>query len=146
MSHKNKSTYHFLKASTSAVLDQDTRTATFQSQAYNLSDSEWFGLYLKLENISGTSPTLDVNVQFSPDGGTTWSSIYPDGENSETNAALAQVTGSSDVEVMRYWRNIVPLQATGSGLNPQIRFNFTFGGTSPSYDITAHLFWSERKA
>src|SRR5260370_15699317 len=53
------------------------RTATATSASINVGDSDTLVGYLAVTANSGTTPTLDVKFQDSPDGGTTWFDIAP---------------------------------------------------------------------
>ena len=104
-------------------------TADEQSAWYDLK-FDWFMLVLDLGTVAGTSPTLDVEVQCSFDGGTTAIAFYPQTfGNTQTFAQLDQHTGTG--VGMGYFRNTMP---NGAG-NPKVRFNMNVGGTSPSFGI-----------
>lgn len=70
---------------------------------------------------SGTSPTLDIVVQHSPDGGTTWITL----------ATFTQITASGTASQH--------VRAPHSGL---LRVDYTIGGTSPSFTFTATVYRS----
>lgn len=65
--------------------------------------------------ISGTSPTLDIKIQGTNDGGSNWTDIK----------SFPQVTGTSPVK--KYIRFLAPYD--------QIRAVIDVGGTSPSYGV-----------
>jgi hypothetical protein len=113
------------------------QTATFKSETYSLSGLEYFGIIVDLGTVTGTTPTLVITVQLSVDGGTTWLDTYPDGANSATQAALASM--NTNIETAEYWLNILP-----NDNNAVVRFNFTIGGTSPSFTITNAYFVARR--
>ena len=66
--------------------------------------------------VSGTSPTLDLTVEGSVDGGTTYFTLT-------AASAWTQVTGSTNKQVRRYEGPIPPL----------VRAVATIGGTTPSF-------------
>jgi hypothetical protein len=75
-----------------------------------------FSLQLIVTAASGTTPTLDVTVQWSMDG-STWSPA-------ETPDIFSQVTATtSKVKVF-------PVKA------PNYRISYTIGGTTPSFTFT----------
>ncbi len=73
-----------------------------------------FIAYLNVTAHAGTSPTLDVKFQDSPDNGTTWYDI--------DDAALTQVTTTNGQQ-----RLVV------NNAGPKCRAVVAVGGTSPSY-------------
>ena len=93
--------------------------------------------------VTGTSPTMSATLQWSPDAGTTWLNIGP------TSTAVT-ATGNTIVFQI-YPANFSVAGATPSALTTgatstvQInavlprtwRLNYTLGGTSPSFTITA---------
>jgi hypothetical protein len=54
-----------------------TKTDSFDTAWYSLSGVEYFGIVVDIGAVSGTSPTLDIDVEFSLDGGTTVFTEYP---------------------------------------------------------------------
>jgi hypothetical protein len=121
----------------SADINAVAKTATFDTDWVDVGNTEWFGLYIETESSSGTSPTLDIDVEGTIDGGTTVLQDYPAAENSQTGAAMTQITG--DTVAFKAWRNFFPVGASG-GLNGRVRFEVTIGGTSPSFTCTMVLF------
>lgn len=79
--------------------------------------------YLYAKNEGGSSPTLDVNMQASWDGGTNWI---------DTGLAFTQVQTSTNSNESKQW---------GSNLiGPKVRVKYVIGGTStPTYDIKVIL-------
>lgn len=88
-----------------------------------------------LGTVSGTSPTLSAQVQWSPDGGTTWINL---------GAALANLTATSQKGVFVVYPNTV---ATTTGATQTLvintplprtwRINYTIAGTTPSFTISS---------
>ena len=65
-------------------------------------NSDWFKavgdmvtLVVVTASSSGTSPTLDIKLQMSDDGGTSTIDAYPDTDNSETNSLPDSCTCST---------------------------------------------------
>lgn len=135
-----------LDDSDSAALTAVAKTATFNSETLNLQGYATFCLVLDIGTVSGSSPTMDPKVQLTLDGGTTWLDTYPVTLNSETQAAMTQLTGTG--ETTECWRNVFPVVAgfstAASSVTPRVRFVFTFGGSSPSFTFTnAYIVTSE---
>ena len=90
------------------------RTASANGSAVELGDCAVARLDLKVTAASGTTPTLNVKVQTSPDG-TTWTDV---------GTAFAQATGATTEH------KIV------SGLDRFVRGVATIGGTTPSFTFS----------
>jgi len=101
------------------VIPSAARTATFNQECGNwpANYDEVVG-YLNVTASSGTSETLDINYQTSPDKGTTW----------YTHTSMTQATGATTE------RKVFTRPA---GL--RARLLCTIGGTSPSFTFTFHL-------
>jgi len=134
--------------SAAARVDAAAHTATFNSEAVDLSGCDFFGLYLDVGTVSGTSPTCNIKVQSSFDGGSNWVDFYPDDLTTSTQATIAEITTTSaDTGAMfaRYMPSLKPGRNPGvTGADeqpvPVVRFVFTIAGTSPSFTFTrAHL-------
>lgn len=117
-----------------------THTGTSQFNATGFSGAY---IYLQLGTVSGTSPTLSVQFQWSPDGGTTWISLGP---------ALTNLTASSTTGVILVYPTAFAsggsagtALTTGATatllLNMRLptywRLNYTIGGTTPSFVVSA---------
>lgn len=131
-------------------LNGSTQTSTFVSEYIKTGWYDYIGLLVKTANSGGTTPTLNIKGQISHDGGTTWHDVYPTDSDKESTSAdatnqatITEFTG--DATKMKVW----PVWFhSGSGgavdgsdtpLDPRMRFSFTIGGTSPTFDITAFL-------
>ena len=90
-----------------------TRTATANGSAVELGDCAQARLDLKVTSASGTTPTLDVKVQTSPDG-TTWTDV----------GTFTQVTAVSTQHKVF------------SGLDRFVRGVATIGGTTPLFTFS----------
>lgn len=101
----------------SAKLHDAVATASFTIPASDVKDFDESTVYLDVTAASGTSPTMDITYQVSPDNGTNW----------YNHTALTQATGvTSERKVLTD-----PIGVLG-------RFNVTLGGTSPSFTFTLH--------
>jgi len=133
----NRDIKKVLKDSSGVNLTAVAKTATFKSEAIALSGLEYFGIVVDLGAVTGTTPTLVITVQETLDGGTTWLDAYPAAANSPTQAALASM--NTNIETGEYWVNFLP-----NDNDCKVRFNFTIGGTSPSYTLTNVYFVARR--
>lgn len=78
---------------------------------YALGEFAPLKVFLSVGAASGTSPTLDVTIQQSPDGSTGWTTV----------GSFTQMTGTGSQEI-----RVTPTQ-------PYIRVAYTIAGTSPSF-------------
>jgi hypothetical protein len=104
--------YAAARTRSDASLASAARTATGTSAAFNAAQAQALEVSLAVTAFAGTSPTLDLVLQTSIDGGTTWLTVK----------AFSQKTGA----------------ATDGGvfgpLGSQLRWSWTIGGTaSPSF-------------
>ena len=82
-----------------------------------------------------TTYTLDIALEMSPDGGTTWVAA-PAAENASTGAALTQITTNS-TKIAEFWPLF--LSESGNATNPLYRFSFTHGASDSTLPVTAWL-------
>lgn len=84
--------------------------------------------------VSGTTPTLTVRVQWSPDGGTTWLDL------DATNAQTASITATGQY-VLRVFPGVAT--AANAALNSPLprtwRLAWTIGGTTPSFTFSGQV-------
>ncbi|HEX8184409.1 MAG TPA: hypothetical protein VF747_06650 [Blastocatellia bacterium] len=97
------------------------RTASANSSPFSVGDADHLVAFLSVTAGTGTTPTLDVKAQDSPDGGTTWFDL--------TGMSFAQVTGSTSSQTVYATRTF----------SPKIRFVATIGGTTPSFTFSVHF-------
>lgn len=122
-----------LRDSSGDPIEGETKTTTFQSESLQLKGYLFVGLFLKVSSVTGSSPEFDVDVEISPDNGTTWYNM-PQDINSTTQAAMTQLTAAGQ----EFKMFAVPALATADtepGVNAVVRFVFTIAGTSPSFDV-----------
>lgn len=103
-----------------ALQASSTQTASNNGAAVtSLAQLKELLVFLSVTAVSGTSPTLNVTIQSSDDGGTTWYNL-PNGSFTQATVATTQA-----------------LALTTFG--DTIRVSATIGGTSPSftYKVTA---------
>ena len=114
-----------------------TKSATFDTAWYSLNGLEYFGFVLDLGAVSGTSPTLDIDLEFTMDGGTTVFTDFPPAVNDETENITTTNSGisftqmvTSDQQTTMYWVNPFP-----NDNNIKIRLECTIAGSSPTFLI-----------
>lgn len=85
-------------------------------------------LWVNVTAVTGTTPTLTVRLQWSPDGGTTWLDV------DTTNAQTASITATGTA-TLRVYPGIAT--AANAALNQPLprtwRLAWTIGGTTPSF-------------
>jgi hypothetical protein len=102
------------KARPDATLASAARTTTATGTAFSTDGADSLEGFLAVTAASGTTPTLDVRLETSVDGGTTWSTV----------AAFAQATAIST-------KNKV-----FGPLGDSCRWAWTIAGTTPSFTFT----------
>lgn len=101
------------------VVASAARTATGNSGALRLpSPARSASLLLDVTAASGTTPTLDVSVEWSHDGGTTWAASQPTDTFTQITAA-GKAVKRFDVK------------------GPDYRIVWTIGGGTPSFTFSA---------
>lgn len=114
-----------------------TYTADVNSAAYELRFADTISLSLKSDAGGGTTPTLDVAMQWTPDGGTTWLWAPIRFAQITTSASQQMITFKPSLTDEAAWHNAVA--GTGGALaknfacSRKVRFVFDVGGTSPSF-------------
>ena len=100
-----------------------------------------FGFWVDISAISGTSPTLDIQFQWSEDSTNgvdgTWADLVENVEGSNTQAALAQIT-----TVTGAYGKFFVHPASNKGW---IRAYFKTGGVAPSYTVD-NAYWVAKDA
>jgi hypothetical protein len=140
----NGSTYDSFRGNLNTTTgDTGAKTTTFAGATQTNFNHAGAVITILLGTVSGTSPTLSAQLQWSPDAGTTWLNL---------GAALANLTASSQTgTIMAYPSNISTAGATPAALTtgatqtlqlntplPRTwRLNYTIGGTTPSFTISS---------
>lgn len=86
----------------------------------NLEVGGWITVGARVTAVSGTTPTLDLSVEWSADGGTTWFTSQPADTFTQLTAA-ANVAKSFQVKARH------------------LRIRWTIGGTTPSFTIAVDV-------
>lgn len=95
------------------------KTATFQTPAFDEGNNDYLSVLLDVTAVSGTSPSMTVNVEWSHDG-VTWFAADP------VDAFTAITAAGKKVK-----------QFAVKGLYG--RLNCTISGTTPSFTFAAHV-------
>ena len=115
--------------SAGAAIRGVSQTATFSTEAIDVSGYDRFGLILSYSSVTGT---VDVTVQTSLDAGATWLAFYPADENTETAASMTQVSATG--VTAKYWDRALAASRSGRSpggeglrrkVHPMIKFVFT---------------------
>ena len=96
------------------VVASAARTTTGTSSALDAPEGADLVLSASVTAASGTTPTLDLSVEWSSDGGTTWYTADPADTITQFTAAAARVK-----------------RFTAKGTEYRVRW--TIGGTTPSF-------------
>lgn len=102
------------------------RTATGQSAAVcGLARYDKFAIQLDVDAASGTTPTLDVTVQHSVDGGVNWNTVTV---FAQKTAASQEFKTESEVE-----------SATAEVYGDCWRVSYVIAGTTPSFTFNVTM-------
>ena len=122
--------------------DTGAKIATFAGATQINNNGSGAFISIILGVVTGVTPTLSCQLQYSPDGGTTWINfapaianltttnqtgtiiIYPATQNSGGGAGTALTTGSNATLLI------------STALPKTWRINYIIGGTTPSFSIT----------
>lgn len=99
------------------LVSSAARTATFAGSAYVVKDMLEGRIFVDVTAVSGSSPTLDITIQDSPDDGTTWF----------THSTVSQITatGQSVISITNFGKTI--------------RANCVIAGATPSFTFTIDI-------
>lgn len=126
------------------VIDAAT-IATTTSYTFTAKMAGSYGLWIVASAVTGTSPTCDISLQHSPDGGTTWliapiRSVQITASNLTQYATFRLGMGESQAATQG------ATAATGGTLAANFvpssmswRLTATVGGTNPSFTLNAWL-------
>lgn len=122
--------------------DTGAKTATFNGATQTNYDAAGAYITAVIPTVSGTSPTLTAQLQFSPDGGTTWIALGP---------ASTALTAAGNITFIVYPANVsqtagaTPANLTTGAAQTVVinaplprtwRLAYTIGGTTPSFTFT----------
>lgn len=113
------------------VFASAARTATATSETFSVEpETTNIAIYLSVTAASGTSPTLDLKIQDSPDGGVTWFDVGS-GTGAGTGNFVQATAATTQVK-----------ELTARKFARQLRIVGTVGGTSPSFTYAVHVVYS----
>lgn len=110
-------------ASLDTILASAARTATGQSSEFRSFTASAIVIEVNVTAASGTTPTLDVDLQDTFDG-TNWHKV------SDVNAADITTTGLT----------VKRINLRDNPCTDRLRINFTIGGTTPSFTFTVKAY------
>lgn len=115
----------------SAIEASSAKTATGNGATQTNFNAAGIMLWGNVTAVSGTTPTLTVRVQWSPDGGTNWVDL------DTTNAQTASITGTGTFVLRIYPGMATAANASLNSVLPRTwRLAWTIGGTTPSFTFT----------
>jgi hypothetical protein len=125
--------------------DTGTKTATFAGATQTNYNARGAYITILLGTVSGTTPTLAAQLQWSPDGGTTWLNIGTVLPNltatSQTGLYMVYPTQFEDASSITTLVTLSNGATVSKLLNMPLprtwRLNYTIGGTTPSFAISS---------
>lgn len=111
------------------------RTATVAGTTVTNYNARGAVITINVTAASGTTPTLVAKLQYSHDGGTTWTDY-----TEKPVTATISATGRT-ILVVYPGVTEVANSAVSLPLPRTIRMYYTIGGTSPSFTFTTHFCW-----
>jgi hypothetical protein len=124
--------------------DSGAKTATFNGATQVNYNNKFAVITVLCGTVSGTTPTLNAQFQFSPDAGTTWLNMGPASSNiTATNNSIVLLVGPTNFSQAA---GVTPANLTTGGtqtvaINGPLprtwRLAYTIGGTTPSFALTA---------
>jgi hypothetical protein len=121
--------------SDSTALDNVTKTSTGAGTGQINSGTSGAIFTIVTSAVSGTSPTLTAQLQYSYDGGTTWVNI--------PGAVTASITAAATTILQVKPGAVTAANQSVSWILPKVwRFNYTIGGTTPSFTIRMYANYS----
>lgn len=125
------------------IVASAARTADGNSGAVEVADDLHGGVFIvNVSASAGTSPTLDLAVEISPDEGTTFFTAFRFAQITATGTRRLAVRFAADGTGSEA---SIPADPTGGALSAgcpitkNIRFRWNIGGTSPSFTFAVHL-------
>jgi hypothetical protein len=135
----NGATWDRVRNNISVALDSSTaRTTSGTGATFTNHSGRAVSFWVNVTAVTGTTPTLTVRVQWSPDNGATWLDM------DTTNLQTASITGTSNA-TLRIGVGLTT--AANAALNtaaPRLmRLAWTVGGTTPSFTFAT---WANTSA
>jgi hypothetical protein len=122
--------------------DTGAKTATFNGATQTNYDSTGAIITCRLGTVSGTTPTMTLKIQWSPDAGTTWLGMSNDTATSTvtTTSQIAMITCLPQANAANVYASAAAVAAQlniVAYLPRTWRIVYTITGTTPSFTITA---------
>jgi hypothetical protein len=124
--------------------DTGAKTATFNGATQTNYDARGAYVMLALGTVTGASPTLNVQLQWSWDGGTSWANLGPASSNvTSTSQSIAIVVYPTNLSQAAGATpaNLTTGAAVTLAINAPLprtwRLVYTIGGTTPSFTISS---------
>ena len=143
MAYNNSTWDRFRNNFNTTTGDTGAKTATFNGATQTNFNASGAYIFVNVGTVSGTTPTMAMQLQYSGDGGTTWVNLGP---------ATSNLTASSQTALLIVYPNNISQAAgatpanltTGATVTTAIatplprtwRLVYTIGGTTPSFTIT----------
>lgn len=108
------------------------RVASGNGLTFTNHNGRGVAFWLNVTAVSGTTPTMTVRIQWSPDNGTTWLDM------DTTNLQTVSITGTSN-HVLRVAPGLpVTANLSANQIAPRLmRLAWTIGGTTPSFTFVS---------
>ncbi len=103
------------------VLSSTARTITGTSNGFAVYDSSWVDVVVKVTAVSGTTPTLNVNIQSTE-------------AETPTGATFITVQSIPCINAVGNYRTTIT-----EGLSRHLRVSYAIGGTNPSFTFSIEL-------
>jgi hypothetical protein len=127
------------------VLTASAVAATASSAAFSLPMADSYDLVLNITSVTGTTPTMDLVLQTSIDGGTTFVDL-PLRYTQKTAAGVAHLVfrlglGENEVALEQAGADTGGTLAKNCVFDPQnMKLKYTIGGTNPTFTFTVTAF------
>lgn len=136
-----------LRPGANRLVASTTAASTSNSGALDLPIADTYDFIIECTAASGTTPTLDVAIQSSVDGGTTFYTMYRFAQITTTAKRRLNVQGMMGRGEAGTEASIAD---TGGALNAnailtrKIRIVWTIGGTNPSFTFVVYALYMPR--
>lgn len=125
--------------------DAGSKTASFVGATQTNYNARGAWMYIILGTVTGTSPTLSLQLQWSPDAGTTWVNFGPaltnlisTGQSGTIFVYPTNTSQAAGVTPANLTNGATQTLALNAALPRTWRINYTIGGTAtPTFPITA---------
>lgn len=140
---------NLLRAAGRTIQASVTKVATYTSEAFDVPLAESYAFVIVVSAASGTTPTLDVAYQVTPDGGTTWFTALRHAQITAASTRRLQVLpslGKGEAGTEGALANTGGALNANTILTRKMRTVWTIAGTNPSFTATQYLLTVSRSA